>query len=146
MNQPWVIKGTEHAWGELLRTQPQNPAGVREKHRYNRLFLYVCCPQFVPLMANPLPRLLLCSKLSGDMIFSGHTTCLLMSALIFRKYCRAKHLQTKVILRSFHLKEAELSAIRHAVFAYVALGCLVIIGSKLHYTLDVLLAILLTYW
>ncbi|CBJ32868.1 conserved unknown protein [Ectocarpus siliculosus] len=82
----------------------------------------------------------------GDMVFSGHTTCLVMVAMTFRRYCRASELQTKVLLRGFHLSEGVLSAVRRAVYAYVALGALVIIGSKLHYTLDVLLAVLVTFW
>lgn len=69
-----------------------------------------------------------------------------MAAMTFRKYCRAKHLQTKVVLTGFHLTDSELSVVRRVVYAYVALGCLVIIGSKLHYTLDVLMAILVSYW
>ncbi|CAB1110510.1 unnamed protein product [Ectocarpus sp. CCAP 1310/34] len=81
----------------------------------------------------------------GDMVFSGHTTCLLMVAMTFRRYCRASELQTKVLLRGFHLSEGVLSAVRRAVYAYVTLGALVIIGSKLHYTLDVLLAVLVTF-
>lgn len=79
-------------------------------------------------------------------MFSGHTTCLVMVAMTFRKYCRAKHLQTKVLFTGFHLEERLLSLVRRAVYAYVALACLVIIGSKLHYTLDVLLAVLVSYW
>ncbi|CAM9978336.1 unnamed protein product [Discosporangium mesarthrocarpum] len=81
----------------------------------------------------------------GDMIFSGHTSCLMMVALVFRKYCRAKKLQTKVIFKDFHVTEQLCSMIRLAVYGYVGIGCLVIIGSKLHYTLDVLLAILFNY-
>eukprot|EP00752_Nemacystus_decipiens_P007567 g6760.t1 len=81
----------------------------------------------------------------GDMVFSGHTTCLVMVAMTFRRYCRAAELKTKVLLRSFHLSEGVLSAVRRLVYAYVALGALVIIGSKLHYTLDVLLAVLVTF-
>eukprot|EP00903_Cladosiphon_okamuranus_P006092 g6002.t1 len=81
----------------------------------------------------------------GDMVFSGHTTCLVMVAMTFRRYCRASELQTKVLLRSFHLSERVLSAVRRLVYAYVALGALVIIGSKLHYTLDVLLAVLVSF-
>lgn len=83
---------------------------------------------------------------SGDMVFSGHTTCLMMVALTFRKYCRAKHLQTKVIFTRFHLPERLLWVVRRAVYVYVSCGCLVIVGSKLHYTLDVLLAIFICYW
>lgn len=80
------------------------------------------------------------------MVFSGHTTCFVMVAMTFRKYCRAKHLQTKVVFTGFHLTEAALTVVRRVVYAYVTLGCLVIIGSKLHYTLDVLLAILVGFW
>ncbi|CAM9825645.1 unnamed protein product [Pylaiella littoralis] len=81
----------------------------------------------------------------GDMVFSGHTTCLVMVAMTFRRYCRASEVQTKVILRGFHLSEGVLSAVRRVVYAYVVLGALVIIGSKLHYTLDVLLAVLVSF-
>ena len=80
------------------------------------------------------------------MVFSGHTTCLVMVAMTFRKYCRAENLQTKVIFRGFHLPERLLSVVRRGVYAYVVMGCLVIIGSKLHYTLDVLLAVLICTW
>ncbi|CAN0564648.1 unnamed protein product [Laminaria digitata] len=80
------------------------------------------------------------------MVFSGHTTCLMMVAMTFRKYCRAQDLQTKVFFTGFHLSERSLWVVRRAVYAYVGLGSLVIIGSKLHYTLDVLLAVLITFW
>lgn len=80
------------------------------------------------------------------MVFSGHTTCLVMVALTFRKYCRAQRLQTKVIFRGFHFSERVLSGLRRLVYAYVVMGCLVIIGSKLHYTLDVLVAVLICTW
>ncbi|KAG5182220.1 hypothetical protein JKP88DRAFT_269940 [Tribonema minus] len=81
----------------------------------------------------------------GDMMFSGHTTCLMMFALVFRQYLRAKHLQTKVLFRGA-VSERFLAPIRHAVYAYVACGCLVIIGSKLHYSIDVLYAIGLSFF
>ena len=35
---------------------------------------------------------------AADMVFSGHTTCLMMCGMIFKRYCKAKWLSTKVHL------------------------------------------------
>ncbi|CAM9304911.1 unnamed protein product [Phaeothamnion confervicola] len=82
----------------------------------------------------------------GDMVFSGHTTCLMVFAMVFRKYCRAKHLQTRLLRRLGVVTERTCTLARRAVYVYCVAGFAVIIGSKLHYTLDVLLAVLLSYW
>jgi hypothetical protein len=70
----------------------------------------------------------------------------MMFAMTFRKYCRAKHLQTKVLFRTVAVTEAFLTPVRRAVYLYCFCGFAVIIGSRLHYTLDVLAAIFLSYW
>lgn len=82
----------------------------------------------------------------GDMVFSGHSSALMMCALTFSKYCRVKHLSTKVFIRSIALSENYLRPLRRLVYMYCMVGFLIIIGSRLHYTLDVVLAIALNYW
>ena len=81
----------------------------------------------------------------GDMVFSGHTTFLMTCAMVFKRYCKSKWMKTKVVFRSSHTPEAVCKAIRGLVYAYVALGAVLIIGTRLHYTLDVVIALGVTY-
>ena len=80
----------------------------------------------------------------GDMIFSGHTTVLIMCAMIFRKYCRGKLLRSKVFFRSFHISENLCWWCRRTVYVISGIGASLIIGTRLHYTLDVFIAVYLT--
>lgn len=80
----------------------------------------------------------------GDMVFSGHTTVLFLCHMIFRRYCKAKWVQTKVIFRAAHVSEELCTAVRWLTLLYVCAGSLAIVGTRLHYTLDVLIAIFVT--
>lgn len=82
----------------------------------------------------------------GDMIFSGHTTFLMLCAMVFNKYCRADYMETRIFLRNWQVTEALCRALRYAVYAWTAAGAALIIGTRLHYTLDVSLALYTTYW
>jgi len=68
------------------------------------------------------------------MIFSGHTCFLTLVMMVFVEYCRDTDLAG-----SFWC-----SFIRRLVILTHAIGITVIVGTKLHYTLDVFLAVLLT--
>jgi len=80
----------------------------------------------------------------GDMVFSGHTTCLTICAMVFKRYCKAKWLKTKVFIR-WHPPEWSCTLVRWAVYVYVFVGALLIIGTRLHYTLDVCIAAFATH-
>ena len=66
----------------------------------------------------------------GDMVFSGHTSFLTLVMLVFRQYCRK-------------FRGAQL--LRIAVYATYCIAIFAIIGTKLHYTIDVALAIWITH-
>lgn len=59
----------------------------------------------------------------GDLIFSGHTVAFLLSALVVRKYTRPMWLEA-------------------GAWAFTACGLLAVITSRLHYTRDVVTAVL----
>lgn len=82
----------------------------------------------------------------GDMIFSGHTTFLMLNAMVFNRYCRADYMEQRLFIRNWQFPEWLCAAVRYAVYAYVAVGAALIIGTRLHYTLDVALALYTTYW
>jgi len=69
----------------------------------------------------------------GDMVFSGHTCFLTLTMLVFSEYCR-----------SYKGQNTPLLLIRCFMRLVWAVGVVAIVGTKLHYTLDVFLAILLT--
>lgn len=86
----------------------------------------------------------------GDMIFSGHTTCLAMCGMVFKHYCRARLLNTKVIFRGIRgNRDSHFATLvglaRWLVYTYVGVGSILIVATRLHYTLDVIIANLLTY-
>lgn len=82
----------------------------------------------------------------GDMIFSGHTTFLMLHAMIFNRYCRADYMETRLFIRGFLIPEWACKAVRYTVYVYALVGACLIIGTRLHYTLDVALALYTTYW
>mmetsp|Transcript_34586 Transcript_34586/g.44133 ORF Transcript_34586/g.44133 Transcript_34586/m.44133 type:complete len:407 (+) Transcript_34586:155-1375(+) len=82
----------------------------------------------------------------GDMIFSGHTTLLVLCTLIFRKYFRAKKIRTKIIFRSFHIPHVFCTLFNWIVSMYSMVAIALIVGTRFHYTLDVLIAMFLTYF
>lgn len=65
----------------------------------------------------------------GDMVFSGHTSFLSLCMLVFNQYCR--HFRFSFVFR-------------HTIYVLYGCSLVAIIGTKLHYTLDVALAILIT--
>lgn len=75
----------------------------------------------------------------GDMIFSGHTTILVMNALIFYTYCRPSNFVYGPRVELYTKR------IRLSIYLLSMLGVLSIIASRLHYTLDVFLATLINY-
>ena len=81
----------------------------------------------------------------GDMVFSGHTSSLMICAMVFRRYCKGKWMRTKIVFRDFFFPEAVFTVVRWGVYCYVFFGSLLIIGTRLHYTLDVLIAQFTTY-
>jgi len=72
----------------------------------------------------------------GDMIFSGHSTFLILCACVMHEYCRDTQLP---LLGKFACK-----ALRLITWTACIIGLICIVGTKLHYTLDVLLAFYLT--
>jgi len=70
----------------------------------------------------------------GDMVFSGHTCFLTLTTLVFVEYCRSYKDKHEVPCR----------ALRWFMRLTWAVGVVAIVGTKLHYTLDVFLAALLT--
>mmetsp|Transcript_8203 Transcript_8203/g.16559 ORF Transcript_8203/g.16559 Transcript_8203/m.16559 type:complete len:489 (+) Transcript_8203:26-1492(+) len=72
----------------------------------------------------------------GDMVFSGHTTFLTLTMMAFVEYCRP--------LTGERSGGGILTFIRHLVRLAWAAGLISIVGTKLHYTLDVCLAVLIT--
>ena len=86
----------------------------------------------------------------GDMLFSGHTTCLTMCGMLFKYYCKARLLNTKVFFRwvrgNRDSRFASLvSVARYSVYLYCSVGSMLIVATRLHYTLDVVVAIIMTY-
>ena len=68
----------------------------------------------------------------GDMVFSGHTCFITLAMCVFVTYCRGiGRPRVCALIRAF-------------VVLVWAVGCIAIVGTKLHYTLDVFLAIFLT--
>ena len=72
----------------------------------------------------------------GDCVFSGHSVFLLICACTFHEYCRVD--QMPLFGRTFT------KLIRFLAWFSCSLGLLCIVGTKLHYTLDVAISIYLT--
>ncbi|RLN91072.1 hypothetical protein BBJ28_00009618 [Nothophytophthora sp. Chile5] len=76
----------------------------------------------------------------GDMIFSGHAVFLMLCAMFARTYCVHSELNTPFTRRY----SCVLWMVRYYVYAGSAFGVFAIVGTRLHYTLDVLIAIYIT--
>ena len=72
----------------------------------------------------------------GDMIFSGHTVFLVLCGMIVHTYCRRSELNTPFTRRFPFV----LNLIRAVIYVGIGLGVFAIVGTRLHYTLDVLIA------
>ncbi|GMH46518.1 hypothetical protein TrRE_jg8396, partial [Triparma retinervis] len=102
-------------------------------------FLYKDAPISEALFRSLLRGFLLIIQPSshitcGDMVFSGHACFLTLASLVFHTYCRSPPPRPSPLY----------ALARYAVAAIWALGVVAIVGTKLHYTLDVFLAVLLT--
>jgi hypothetical protein len=76
----------------------------------------------------------------GDMIFSGHASVLMVTALVFQQYCR------KEMFKGDGRKMEFLCALGRWITALFSFsGIIAIIATRLHYTLDVSIAIYLNY-
>ena len=84
----------------------------------------------------------------GDMIFSGHTMTIVLCAMVWRQYCREYEFsRLRVYGRTFErLSELNCRRLRKLIYALTFVGTLIILGTRLHYTLDVSIAVFLTMW
>jgi len=90
----------------------------------------------------------------GDMVFSGHTTVLSLCAMVFFQYCRVDEMRTAgpvftqplAYLTGGRLRVTERTCgfARALTAVYALVGACLIIATRLHYTLDVALALYLT--
>ncbi|OWZ08412.1 putative membrane protein [Phytophthora megakarya] len=76
----------------------------------------------------------------GDMIFSGHAVFLILCCMFARTYCVRSELNTPFTRRYPYV----LWMIRYYNYILSACGIFAIVGTRLHYTLDVLIAIYIT--
>lgn len=78
----------------------------------------------------------------GDMIFSGHTVMLCMCAATISHYFRKSELDTPIVRL---LPSGTLFCLRAFTIMMALWGMLTIMGTRLHYTVDVLIAIYITF-
>ncbi|CAI5713150.1 unnamed protein product [Hyaloperonospora brassicae] len=76
----------------------------------------------------------------GDMIFSGHAVFLILCCMFAGTYCVRSELNTPFTRRF----PCVLWMIRYYTYVMSAFGIFAIVGTRLHYTLDVLIAIYIT--
>ena len=76
-------------------------------------------------------------------VFSGHTVLLVMCALIFDTYCTRRECDTPLVRNVLSAKF--LTAMKLTIYALVGAGIFTIIGTRLHYSLDVLIAVFLAW-
>ncbi|TYZ65473.1 hypothetical protein PybrP1_005037 [[Pythium] brassicae (nom. inval.)] len=76
----------------------------------------------------------------GDMVFSGHTVFFMLCAMTVKTYCVKSELNTPFTRRFPYV----LWMVRYYVYTGVAFGVFAIVGTRLHYTLDVLIAVYIT--
>ncbi|TMW55810.1 hypothetical protein Poli38472_008458 [Pythium oligandrum] len=76
----------------------------------------------------------------GDMVFSGHCVFLMLCAMIVKTYCVRAELNTPFTRRYSYV----LWMVRYYVYAAAFGGIFAIVGTRLHYTLDVLIAMYIT--
>ena len=77
----------------------------------------------------------------GDMVFSGHTVFLIMALCVFRTYCRLERTDTPF---TRFVPKWFMGLVRKIIYCLVGGGLVAIIATRLHYTLDVLIAAYLT--
>jgi hypothetical protein len=94
-----------------------------------------------PMWPSNLQRALLLGHTTcGDMIFSGHTTCLVLAVKTFGEHFRGNRLRGMAAFPEWLAR-----IVRAALRAATAVGVTVILSTRLHYTLDVALAVYLTH-
>ena len=76
------------------------------------------------------------------MIFSGHTVFLVMCCMVFDTYCNKRECDTPLVR---YLSVKSLTAFKVLIYVCTGAGIFAIIGTRLHYTLDVLIAVYLTW-
>lgn len=85
----------------------------------------------------------------GDMVFSGHSTCLYFVIMLFMEYCQPKYFIQKPLPCSTPfgwLRNPTLCFLLRTIMMILpAVGIILIIASKFHYTLDVVLAIFISH-
>ena len=74
----------------------------------------------------------------GDMIFSGHMVMITLGCLFFAKYCNTRDMASSIIQ---YLPSSFCLFFRCFIYLFGALGTVAIIKSRLHYTIDVVLAL-----
>ena len=91
--------------------------------------------------SNNLQRAVLLGHTTcGDMIFSGHTTCLVLAMKTFGEHFRGNRLRGMAAFPEWLAR-----IVRAALCAATAVGVAVILSTRLHYALDVALAVYLTH-
>lgn len=73
----------------------------------------------------------------GDMIFSGHMVLVCLGCLMFGKYCNLKDMNSPIMR---YLPKCFCLVIRCIIYLLGFIGFLAIIKSRLHYTVDVVIA------
>jgi hypothetical protein len=74
----------------------------------------------------------------GDMIFSGHMVLITLGGLFFSKYCNPKDMASPLIR---YLPKCFCAICRYVIYLFCVMGTIAIIKSRLHYTVDVVLAL-----
>lgn len=74
----------------------------------------------------------------GDMIFSGHMVMITCGWLFFSKYCNTKDMASPLMRQ---LPNCFCFVFRCGIYLFCILGTLAIIKSRLHYTVDVVIAL-----
>lgn len=77
----------------------------------------------------------------GDMIFSGHTTVMMVVALVFYYYCREELMGDNVVFRKLGAPKWTCAAIRWVVYLMTIVGIASVVATRFHYSIDVFLAI-----
>lgn len=77
----------------------------------------------------------------GDMIFSGHTTVMMVICLVFYYYCRKELMGDNILFRKLGAPKSTCKAIRWSVYLTTAVGIEMVLATRLHYSIDVFLAI-----
>ena len=78
----------------------------------------------------------------GDMVFSGHTVFFVLGCMLFKTYMTEETCDTP-FTRTF--PKGSHTFVRVCVYAIATCGIVAIVGTRLHYTLDVVIAIYIAW-